>query len=281
VRNIPLLLQLFIWYIGVLKAVPDVFKTDAAGNYLTTPDGKRIGGSLDLGAGVLLNRRGLYLPAAEFQQGSRYTLYALILGIVATIVVHLWARRRQRLTGQQFPLLWTALGLIVALPVAVFFLTGSPVTFDYPTLGRFNLTGGVVILPELVALILGLVLYTGAFIAEIVRAGILGVSKGQKEAARALGLSSGQALRLVVLPQAMRIIIPPLTSNYLNLTKNSSLAVAIAYPDLVSVFAGTVLNQTNQAVETIFITMMVYLTISLLTSAFMNWFNRRMALVER
>lgn len=281
VRNIPLLLQLFIWYIGVLKSVPDVFKTDASGGYITTPDGKRVGGSLDLGAGILLNRRGLFLPSPEWQPGSRFAFYALIAGIAASFITWFWARRRQQLTGQQFPVLWTSLGFIILLPVAVFTLMGAPVAFEYPILGRFNLTGGFVVQPELVALVLGLVIYTAAFIAEIVRAGIQGVSKGQKEAARALGLTSGQSLRLVVLPQAMRIIIPPLTSNYLNLTKNSSLAVAIAYPDLVSVFAGTVLNQTNQAVETIFITMMVYLTISLLTSAFMNWFNRRMALVER
>ena len=168
----------------------------------------------------------------------------------------------------------------MVLPIAVFFLAGAPLEFAYPKLRGFNFEGGIVILPELMALILGLVIYTGAFIAEIVRAGIQGVPKGQKEAARAIGLTPGQTLRLVVIPQAMRIIIPPLTSNYLNLTKNSSLAVAIAYPDLVSVFAGTVLNQTGQAVEVILITMLVYLSLSLLTSLFMNWFNARMALVE-
>ena len=154
----------------------------------------------------------------------------------------------------------------MVLPVAVFFLAGAPLEFAYPKLRGFNFEGGIVILPELMALILGLVIYTGAFIAEIVRAGIQGVPKGQKEAAGAIGLTPGQTLRLVVIPQAMRIIIPPLTSNYLNLIKNSSLAVAIAYPDLVSVFAGTVLNQTGQAVEVILITMLVYLSISLLTS---------------
>lgn len=281
VRNIPLLLQLFIWYIGVLKSVPDIFKTDAAGAYITTADGRRVPGSLELGGGILLNRRGLILPAPEWQPGSSMALYALILGIVAACAIAFWARQRQRRTGQQFPVLWTSLGLIIAMPVAVFMAIGAPVKFDYPTLGRFNLSGGWTILPELVALLLGLVIYTAAFIAEIVRAGILGVPKGQKEASRALGLSSGQMLRLVVLPQAMRIIIPPLTSNYLNLTKNSSLAVAIAYQDIVSVLAGTVLNQTNQAVETIFLTMVVYLTISLITSGLMNWFNARMALVER
>jgi general L-amino acid transport system permease protein len=184
-------------------------------------------------------------------------------------------------TGAQFHTVLTALGLIVLLPLVVFFLVGALLEFSYPKLRGFNFEGGLVILPELMALILGLVIYTGAFIAEIVRSGIQGVPKGQKEAAVAIGLTPGQALRLVVIPQAMRIIIPPLTSNYLNLIKNSSLAVAIAYPDLVSVFAGTVLNQTGQAVEVILITMLVYLGISLVTSLFMNWFNAHMALVER
>jgi general L-amino acid transport system permease protein len=160
-------------------------------------------------------------------------------------------------------------------------LLGFPVNFEYPELKGFNFQGGMVITPEFIALLFGLVFYTGAFIAEIVRAGIQGIGKGQKEAARALGLTTGQMLRLVVIPQAMRIIIPPLTSQFLNLTKNSSLAVAIGYPDLVSVFTGTVLNQTGQAIEVIFITMLVYLTFSLTTSLFMNWFNARMALVER
>jgi len=167
------------------------------------------------------------------------------------------------------------------MPLGVFILLGQPLSFDYPELKGFNFVGGMVLQPEFIALLLGLSIYTASFIAEIVRAGIMGVTKGQKEAAMAIGLSKGQALRLVVIPQALRIIIPPLTSQYLNLTKNSSLGVAIAYPDLVSIWAGTVLNQTGQAVEVILITMGVYLSLSLLTSAFMNWFNRRMALVER
>ena len=183
-------------------------------------------------------------------------------------------------TGLRFPVLWTSLGLIFLLPLAAFFALGRPATLEYPALQGFNFEGGFVILPELVALLIALVFYTGAYIAEIVRSGIAGVSSGQKEAARAIGLTPGQTLRLVVIPQAMRIIIPPLTSQYLNLTKNSSLAVAIAYPDLVNV-AGTILNQTGQAVEVILMIMGVYLTISLITSAFMNWFNKRMALVER
>jgi general L-amino acid transport system permease protein len=263
IRNIPLLLQLFVWYFAVLKTLPPPRQ------------------SLELPLGASLNLRGLYLPEPIPQPGFSTVLIALALGIVAAIAVAGWARRRQVRTGAQFHTGWTALGLVVLLPLAVFFLVGSPLEFSYPKLRGFNFEGGIVILPELMALILGLVIYTGAFIAEIVRAGIQGVPKGQKEAAAAIGLSPGQTLRLVVIPQAMRIIIPPLTSNYLNLIKNSSLAVAIAYPDLVNVFAGTVLNQTGQAVEVILITMLVYLSLSLLTSLFMNWFNARMALVER
>ena len=280
-RNIPLLLHLLIWYFGVIKNLPEVFKRDAAGEFLRV-DGKRVSGSLELGGGVLLNNRGLYLPKPEFLAGSRIVLYAIIAGIVASILVGILARRRQMATGKQFPVLWTTLALTFLVPLGTFIVMGRPVTFDYPTVGNFNLAGGIELLPELAALLLGLVFYTGGYIAEIVRAGILGVSKGQKEAARAIGLTGGQSLRLVVIPQAMRIIIPPLTSNYLNVTKNSSLGIAIGYPDLVGVFTGTVLNQkSGHEIEIVLMTMAVYLTLSLLTSIFMNWFNRRMALVER
>ena len=234
-----------------------------------------------LPAGASLNVRGLYLPAPVWVPGLGIVLTALAIAIVASLILWRWSVNRQRLTGQRFPVFLTSLGMIVALPLVASVLTGFPFAFDYPALRGFNFQGGMVVQPEFMALLLGLTAYTAAFIGEIVRSGILGVHKGQKEAAKALGLSNGQSLRLVVIPQAMRIIIPPLTSQYLNLTKNSSLAVAIGYPDLVSVFAGTVLNQTGQAVEVILITMGVYLTISLLTSAFMNWFNRRVALVER
>ncbi len=263
IRNIPLLLQLFVWYFAVLKWLPPPRQ------------------SLELPGGAFLNLRGLYVPAPLPKPGFSAVLMAFAVGVIAAVAVAMWARRRQQLTGAQFPTALTALGLVVALPAATFTLAGAPLEFDYPQLRGFNFQGGIAIQPELIALVLGLVIYTGAFIAEIVRAGIQGVPKGQKEAALAIGLSPGQTLRLVVIPQAMRIIIPPLTSNYLNLTKKSSLAVAIAYPDLVSVFAGTVLNQTGQAVEVILITMLVYLGLSLVTSLFMNWFNARMALVER
>jgi general L-amino acid transport system permease protein len=263
IRNLPLLLQLMFWYFAVLKNLP----------------GPRQ--SLALPAGASLNVRGLYLPAPVPQDGFGAVLWALLFGIVASIAIYIWARRRQMATGQRFPVLWATIGLIVGLPLLAYLLTGMPLTFDYPELKGFNFQGGMVVQPEFMALLVGLSMYTASFIAEIVRAGILGVSKGQKEAARAIGLSNGQMLRLVVIPQAARIIIPPLTSQYLNLTKNSSLAVAIGYPDFVSVFPGTVLNQTGQAVEIILLTMAVFLTLSLLTSAFMNWFNTRMALVER
>lgn len=263
VRNIPLLLQLFIWYFAVLKSLPPPRQ------------------SHEIVGGGFLNVRGLYLPRPFAEGGFVLELSALAVAVVASIAIGMWARSRRLATGQQFPVLWTALALMLGLPALVHVVAGAPIQFDNPQLKGFNFEGGITVLPEFIALLVGLVFYTGGFIAEIVRSGILGVSKGQKEAAMALGLSNGQTLRLVVVPQAMRIIIPPLTSQFLNLTKNSSLAVAIAYPDLVSVFAGTVLNQTGQAVEVILITMLVYLSLSLLTSAFMNWFNARVALVER
>ena len=176
---------------------------------------------------------------------------------------------------------WTAVGLILGIPLAAFFVLGMPMSLDYPALKGFNFQGGLPIIPELMALWWALSLYTAAFIAEIVRAGIQGVAHGQTEASHALGIRNAPTLRLVVIPQAMRIIIPPLTSQYLNLAKNSSLATAIGYPDLVGVFMGTTLNQTGQAVEIVAMTMAVYLTMSLLIAGFMNWFNKKMALVER
>lgn len=263
IRNIPLLLQLFFWYNAVLKPLPNPRQ------------------SIVLPAGALLNNRGLYIPDPQFGPGGSLIIWAFLIGLVATFVFRSWARKQQAATGKQYPIGLVALGLIVVLPTLVYFATGRPITFVYPELAGFNLRGGIQIFPEFVALLIGLTTYTAGFIAEVVRAGILAVSKGQTEAAHALGLRAGPTLKLVVIPQAMRVIIPPLTSNYLNLTKNSSLAVAIGYPDLVQVFTGTVLNQTGQAVEVVAITMAVYLTISLVTSLFMNIYNKRMALVER
>ena len=263
IRNLPLLLQLLFWYNAVLKALPGIRESFA------------------LPGGLFLNNRGLFVPQPVPQPGFAAFEIALVLGIAGAIAYRIWAKRRQMRTGQQAPVLWVTLGLVIALPLAVLAATGFPIAFDFPEAGRFNIRGGIEVLPEFMALLFGLVIYTAAFIAEVVRAGILSVPKGQTEAAYSLGLRSGPSLRLVVIPQAMRVIIPPLTSQYLNLTKNSTLAVAIGYPDLVQIFAGTVLNQTGQAVEVIVITMAVYLTISLATSALMNLYNRRMALVER
>jgi len=263
IRNIPLLLQLLFWYNAVLKALPDIRE------------------SIHIPGGGFLNNRGLMLPSPVLAPGFIAVEIAFAVAVIAIVAFAIWARRRQARTGQQAPVFLIGLALIVGLPVAALLAAGFPVSFDYPQAGRFNITGGMDVLPEFAALLLGLVIYTAAFIAEVVRAGILAVSKGQVEAAGSLGLRPGPTLRLIVVPQAMRVIIPPLTSQYLNLVKNSSLAVAIGYPDLVQVFTGTVLNQTGQAVEVVAITMLVYLTISLVTSLLMNLYNRRMALVER
>jgi general L-amino acid transport system permease protein len=266
-RNIPLLVQLLFWYIAVLGSLPHPRN------------------SHEFGAGFYLNARGLFMPRPLYAADAWLIGAAVLAGIVGSIVYRNWARRQQEQTGRQSPVGLVTLGLVVGLPLLVWLVlalvAGNPVSVEMPQRGTFNLTGGMQILPEFVALLLGLATYTAAFIAEVVRAGILAVSKGQTEAAGSLGLRPGLTLRLVVIPQAMRVIVPPLTSQYLNLTKNSSLAVAIGYPDLVQVFMGTVLNQTGQAIEVVVITMGVYLTISLITSFFMNIYNRRVAIVER
>ncbi|ENP0873779.1 amino acid ABC transporter permease [Vibrio parahaemolyticus] len=262
-RNIPLLLQIFFWYFAVLQALPSARQ------------------SLSLGEAIFLNVRGLYFPAPVFNEGSGVVIAAFVIGLIATISISIWATNKQRLTGQQTPMGRIGLGLLVGLPLLVYFVSGMPISLEYPELKGFNFKGGISIIPELAALLLALSVYTAAFIAEIVRSGINAVNHGQTEAAMSLGLPRAKTLKLVVIPQALRIIIPPLTSQYLNLTKNSSLAMAIGYPDLVSVFAGTTLNQTGQAIEIIAMTMGVYLTLSLLTSALMNLYNRKVALVER
>ncbi len=261
-RNIPPLLVIFFWYFGVLSVLP--LPRD----------------SIHLPFGSYLNSRGFYLPKAVWGEGSWLIAVAFAVAVAMAWFVARRARQRQMATGQQFPVLWTSVGLIAGLPLLAFALSGFPLTFDMPKQSTFNLTGGFQVKPEFLSLYLALSFYTAAFIAEIVRAGIKGVSRGQSEASAALGLRPAQALRLVIVPQAMRIVIPPLTSQYLNLTKNSSLAIAIGYPDLTAT-TGTVLNQTGQAVECVVIMMVVYLAISLVTSAFMNWFNAKMALVER
>jgi general L-amino acid transport system permease protein len=263
IRNIPLLLQLLFWYNAVLKALPEIRD------------------SIVVPGGAYLNNRGLYLPLPMSKDGLGWVGFTFLAGVAASIAFYVWARKRQERTGGQAPVLTVTGVLVVGLPLVVFALERFPLGFEFPQAGRFNIAGGIEILPEFAALLFGLSIYTAAFIAEVVRAGILAVSPGQTEAAYSLGFKPGPTLRLIVVPQAMRVIIPPLTSQYLNLTKNSSLAVAIGYPDLVQVFTGTVLNQTGQAVEVVAITMLVYLVISLATSLLMNIYDHRIALVER
>ncbi|MGL4634620.1 MAG: amino acid ABC transporter permease [Beijerinckiaceae bacterium] len=263
IRNLPLLLQLLFWYNAVIKALPEVRD------------------SMKLPGGGFLNNRGFFLPNPVPGSGFWLTGMAFWLGILGAIFYYMYAKKKQEKTGAQSPIGLVTLGLVIGMPLLVFLITGMPLSFDYPAPTRFNISGGMTIQPEFLALLFGLVIYTAAFIAEAVRAGILAVSKGQTEAAYALGVKPKPTLNLIIIPQALRVIIPPLTSHYLNLTKNSSLAVFVGYPDLVNIFTGTVLNQTGQAIEVVLITMMVYLTISLTTSLFMNWYNARKALVER
>ena len=264
-RNIPLLLQILFWYSAVLKPLPGPRELHEAGDKVF----------------FSINNRGLIFAEPVGQPGFENVWYMFFAAIVLTWIVKKWATARQMQTGQQFPIFTTGLILIVGLPLVTYFFLGRPMNFEPAQMSRFALQGGVTIIPEFVALLLALVIYTASFIAEIVRAGIQAVSHGQTEAASALGIKPTHRMRLVVVPQAMRVIVPPLTSQFLNLTKNSSLATAIAYPDLFSVFAGTTLNQTGQAVEIMAMTLAVYLTLSLLTSGFMNWYNSRIALVER
>jgi general L-amino acid transport system permease protein len=262
IRNIPVLLQLIVWW--------DVLRVSAPGPreaWQPISD-------------VFISNRGVIFPVPVYSPLYPWMAAALVLGIVASVLVARWAQRRQMATGEQSPVLTVGFALVVGLPLIVFVLGGAPFTLDKPELKGFNFSGGHVVSPEFVALLVGLVVYTGSFIAEIVRAGILAVSWGQSEAAMALGLRRGFVLRLVVLPQALRVIVPPMTSQYLNLTKNSSLAVAIGFPDLTSI-GNTTMNQTGQAIEGIALIMAVYLAISLLISLFMNWYNRFVRLVER
>lgn len=261
-RNIPLLLQLFIWYGIITVSLP----------------GPR--DALNPVEGVYLSNRGFMVPAPVQDPIHLYMGLAALLALVAGFLVHRWAKKRQMATGRQFPIYKTALALLIGFPLVAWLIGGAPAVFEVPELRGFNFQGGLTLTPEFAALLFGLTFYTAAFIAEIVRGGILAVSYGQSEAAFALGLRRGMVLRFIVLPQALRIIVPPTTSQYLNLTKNSSLAVAIGYPDLVSI-GNTTMNQTGQAVEAIAIFMAVYLALSLTISLLMNWYNRAIALVER
>ena len=262
-RNIPPLLQILFWYTAV---------------FLTLPGPRQAHGYFDM---FFISSRGLNMPSAIAAEGAWAFVISIVLAIVAVVLMTRWANKRFEATGEPFHKFWAGLALLLVIPGLSMLIFGVPVHWEMPELKGFNFVGGWVLIPELISLTLALTVYTAAFIAEIVRSGIKSVSHGQTEAARSLGLRPGPTLRKVIIPQALRVIIPPLTSQYLNLAKNSSLAAAIGYPEMVSLFAGTVLNQTGQAIEVIAITMSVYLAISISISLLMNWYNKRIALIER
>lgn len=261
-RNVPLLLQIFMWYALVLKPLPGVKE---AYSFFDS---------------IFISKKGILMPHPNFGPGAWLALLALAAAFLGTWMFRKHARKRQEKTGQITPVWLISIPIILLSPFLGLALAGWPLTFDYPELKGFNFANGMTMVPEMVALLIALVFYSATFIAETVRGGIQAISHGQSEASSALGISRGYALRLVVIPQAMRVIIPPLASQYLNLTKNSSLAIAIGFPDLMYA-GGTVNNQSGKAIEVVFILMVVYLSLSLLTAAFMNWFNSRMKLVER
>ena len=261
-QDIPVLLQLFFWYAFFYEMLP----------------GPR--NALSPFSGIFLSNRGLVFAVPHFHPAHIYMAVAFLAGCIGIYFLRRWARKRQAKTGMAFPVFRVSVVILILLPLLAWLAGGAPTQMSVPELKVFNFQGGLKVSPEFTALLLGLVLYTAAFVAEAVRAGIQSVSKGQREAAMSIGLKTNQVLQLVILPQALRVIIPPLTSQMLSLTKNSSLAVAIGYPDFVSV-AGTAINQTGQAMEGVAMIMIVYLFFSLSTSAFMNWYNKKMALVER
>lgn len=261
-QDIPILLQLFFWYA--------IF-------YETMPSPRQALNPLN---GLFLCNRGVVFAVPESHPVHPYMLIAATLGCILIYFLRRWAKQRQAATGQPFPIFSVSVAILFGLPLIAWVGWGAPTRMNVPVLSGFNFKGGMTLSPEFIALLMGLVLYTAAFVAEVVRAGIQAVSKGQREAAMSIGLKPGQILSLVILPQALRVIIPPLTSQMLNLTKNSSLAVAIGFPDFVSV-ANTTINQTGQSIEGVALIMAVYLIFSLSTSAFMNWYNKRVALVER
>jgi general L-amino acid transport system permease protein len=262
-RNVPLLLWLFLIYKMISEAFP----------------GPRQAIRLFWDS-VFLSNRGLYFPIPVSDPIHKWMTLGLLVGVVATWFINRWAKARQAATGQPFPMFRVGVAVTLGVPFVIWLLGGAPYHMSWPELKGFNFTGGMVIQPEFTALLVGLVLYTSSFIAEIVRSGILALNKGQSEAAAAIGLTRGQEMRLILLPQAMRVIVPPMTSQYLNITKNTSLAIAIGYPDLVAAVNVTI-NQTGQAIENILLIMVAYLTVSLSISAFMNWYNKRLALKER
>jgi len=262
-RNIPLLLQVFFWYFAVLAALPSPRE------------------SMSFGESIFLNVRGLFLPEVVGEPGSNWVVFAFFAGLGITWYIKKWAKKRQDETGEQFPVLSTGLAIILGLPLLAMLITGIPFYLEYPELKGFSFRGGVTVIPELMALTVALSVYTGTFIAEAVRAGIQSVPHGQTEAARSIGMKERKIMSLIIVPQAMRVIVPLLNSEYQSLVKNSTLATAIGYPDLFTVFVGTSLNQTGQAIEIVFMTMAVYFVINMIISFLMNRFNASVALVER
>ncbi|MGB0958055.1 MAG: amino acid ABC transporter permease, partial [Litorivicinus sp.] len=262
-RNVPLLLQVFFWYFAVLASLPSARQ------------------SLSLGEAFFLNVRGLYMPKLVGGDLSEWVWVALGAAIVGVFFLRRWAKARQDATGQQFPVFYASLGMVIGAPLLVALLTGLPFTIEFPVLKGFNYFGGISVIPELMALAIALSVYTGAFIAEAVRAGVQAVPHGQTEAARSIGLREDKIMKLIIVPQAMRVIVPLLNSEYQSLVKNSTLAAAIGYPDLFNVFVGTALNQTGQAIETIFMTIIVYFVVNMVISFLMNRFNNAVALVSR
>jgi general L-amino acid transport system permease protein len=262
-RNVPILLHILLWHGIIINTLPHPKK------------------AISLGDVTFLSNRGFYIPKPLTENGIELVYLFTVIGIIFAILFAKYCKRKQDLTGVQYPVFWINFTVILSLPLIAFFLSGMPISLEIPALKGFNFRGGMHMSPELAALTFALGIYTAAFIAEIVRAGILAIDKGQREAAESIGLKASKVMNLVILPQARRVIIPPLTSQYLNLTKNSSLAIAIGYMDLVATLGGISLNQTGREMETMLIVMLIYLSVSLTISAFMNWYNNKVKLVGR
>ena len=262
-RNVPILLHILLWHGIIINTLPHPRK------------------ALNLGDVTFLSNRGFYIPKPLTENGIEFVYLFLVIAIIFSVLFFKYAKKKQDLTGVQYPVFWINFTVLISLPLIAFFISGMPISLEIPALKGFNFRGGMHMSPELAALTFALGIYTAAFIAEIVRAGILAVDKGQREAAESIGLKSSKVMKLVILPQARRVIIPPLTSQYLNLTKNSSLAIAIGYMDLVATLGGISLNQTGREMETMVIVMLIYLSVSLSISAFMNWYNNKVKLVGR
>ena len=262
-RNVPILLHILLWHGIIINTFPQTRQ------------------AINFGDITFLSNRGFYLPKPLTESGIEFVYLCFVIALIFSVLFNKYAKKKQDLTGVQYPVFWINTAVIIILPSLAFFLSGLPLTFEIPVLKGFNFRGGLHMSPELAALTFALGIYTAAFIAEIVRAGILAIDKGQREAAESIGLKPSKVMNLVILPQARRVIIPPLTSQYLNLTKNSSLAIAIGYMDLVATLGGISLNQTGREMETMVIVMLIYLSVSLSISAFMNWYNSKVKLVGR